>query len=74
MRSCDTDNISPHVYQTFGNKLYSGGNCPGGNFTAPGPCDDFAAWQAAGQDTDSELLALPHAEGIVAIAKQVLAR
>ena len=49
-----------------------GGNVPGGNFTAPGPCTDFKSWQAAGQDTGSQTLPLPSAAGIVAIAKQVL--
>ena len=38
MRGCTSGDISSHVYQTFNNKLYSGGNVPGGNFTAPGPC------------------------------------
>jgi hypothetical protein len=71
-RSCTKGDISSHVYQTYGNKLYSGGNCPGGNFTAPAPCSGFPAWQAAGQDTGSALLPLPSAEEIVKIAKSVL--
>ena len=72
MRGCTSGDISSHVYQTFNNKLYSGGNVPDGNFTAPGPCTDFKSWQAAGQDTGSQTLPLPSAAGIVAIAKQVL--
>eukprot|EP01043_Picozoa_sp_COSAG02_P028536 COSAG02_NODE_1733_length_11168_cov_29.568705_7_plen_192_part_00 len=74
MRKCDYGDISGKVYQTFGNKLYSGGNVPPGNFStfnAP-PCSDFSEWQAAGQDTGSQILPLPSAEEIVAIGKQVL--
>lgn len=74
MRSCTKGGISGDVYQTFDNKLYSGGNVPPGNFSAfnAAPCTDFSEWQAAGQDTGSQMLPLPSAEEIVAIGKQVL--
>lgn len=74
MRTCSASGISGRVYQTFQNKLYSGGNVAPGNFStynAP-PCDNFIEWQAAGQDRGSKILPLPSAEDIVAIGKQVL--
>ena len=74
MRNCDSGDITGKVYETFGNKLYSGGNVPPANFStynAP-PCDEFSEWQAAGQDRGSQILPLPSAEEIVAIGRRVL--
>ena len=68
-RTCDTGSIDPHVYQTFNNSLYA----PNANFTAPGPCADFKAWQATGQDAGSKVLPAPSVEDMVAMGRNILA-
>ena len=55
---CNESDIKSHVYETWGNTLYS----PNASFTAPGPCASFSAWQAAGQDTGSKVMPMPPAE------------
>ena len=71
-KSCDSS-IKSHVFQTWNNTLYS----PGAHFGQqknphPYPCKDFAAWQAQGQDTGSNLKDLPATAAIVAMGKAVL--
>ena len=67
-KQCERNDIQQHVYQTFNNTLYA----PKAEFTAPGPCADFAAWQAQGQDLHSQVLPLPSTEQVVAMSKAVL--
>ena len=43
------------------------------NFTAPGPCADFKAWQATGQDAGSKVLPAPSVEDMVAMGRNILA-
>ena len=61
--------IDESVYETASNTLYG----PQANFTAPGPCKDFQAWQAAGQDVGSKLMPLPTVDQVVTMGQNVLA-
>ena len=67
-RACRAGDIGGRVYQTFGNTLYA----PNASFLRAGVCEDFAAWQGAGQDLGSEVLPLPSVAEVVAMAEAVL--
>ena len=65
--TCTRVNVTPHVFQTFNNTLYSETS----NFSN-GPCASFAAWQAAGQDRESRVLPMPTIVDVVAMGRAVL--
>jgi len=67
---CNSKTIDPHVYQTFNNTLFG----PNANFTAPGPCPDFKAWQSTGQDSGSKVLPLPSVAEVVKMSNAVLGK
>jgi hypothetical protein len=65
--TCTPANVTPHVFQTFNNTLYSAA----ANFSN-GPCASFAAWQAAGQDRSSRVLPMPTVGEIIAMGRALL--
>jgi hypothetical protein len=64
VQACTAAAIDPHVYQTWNNTLYSNGS-----IFSNGPCKNFSAWQAAGQDKGSQVKPMPTVEEIVAMGK-----
>lgn len=76
-KQCSKSGISPMVFETWNNRLYTVGKGPAFATQFSGdPCKSFAAWQAAGQDGGSSatMIATPADElaQIMALAKGVL--